>query len=960
MLYPEQDWNIDWSVCTKIKFELYVTTYSATGDSFKVYYDDFATDSVTTYSYDPQTGNMLVTIDPLGRKSNCTYDKIGRLIWTQNADGSRKRTVYDDVANTATVYDELNHKTTKYFDKIGRNWKSERFAGSSANYSWIKNTFNWQDQVSSYRDAKGHVTSTTYDYLGRATRVTYPDLHYASTTYNDVQKTITYECYNVSSGLATHRLVKTFDDLDRLNKTTEFKDATTSYDTLMTYDAVGNLLTVKDARPDMVQVTRMSYDSLNRPIRETYPDGYSDNVSYDGAGRVICKMDREGNLTFTAYDPTGRIARVVSPADTLFYKYDAADRGIEARNSLGTVTYGYNLRGMMTSLVQSVVGSNTYSVSFLYNSENKVTSITYPDATVNYLYDWLDRVRDVQKGSTQILNITYNTDDTVATEKTGETNSNYVKTTTYTYTNRDWIDTIVMKRKTTTKLSLDYNYDDVGNVVRLTDVLNSKVERYTYDWMVGLTSASGGYLPAGLTYTYDAVGNRLTCGSTSYSYGLNNKLTSDSTWTYLYDPSGNLAHKTKAGERWDYSFNSLDQLTNVAKNGASQGQFKYDANGMRANTTVGTTYADFVFNGHDPLLERSKTGSTTTTTDYVYVNGGLKFTLVGAATYYYFGDAVGSIRQIWQYGTSTTPTFSVQTYKPFGATVGVSGTDQKWKYTGEMLDSTTGLYYIGARYMDPELGRFISLDPNSGTLSEPQSINRYVYCVNNPLRFTDPTGRMFLMTDGGGGGGDSTSENYKLYPYGSIGIGYEYDTGHIVTVGGDASVYAVVDVYHWEPVYASIKVFGMKLKVLVAYRAPTFYYLNVGAGIGFSTSPQLQFEFSLGPIPVTIGGGAILADMTDPKNYRGWYAQIGPWTTGGEDLTFSPDIGFGAGITWYLGTGYCYVNPWTGLQFTPPTSWLEDIQRTLSSMPGPTPLQPSTPVSSGGYGGGGGGRFYYC
>jgi len=181
-------------------------------------------------------------------------------------------------------------------------------------------------------------------------------------------------------------------------------------------------------------------------------------------------------------------------------------------------------------------------------------------------------------------------------------------------------------------------------------------------------------------------------------------------------------------ETWDYSFNSLDQLTAVVKSGTTLGQYKYDANGMRANTTVGTTptYTDFVFLGHDPLYERSKTGSTKTTTDYVYVNGRLKFTLVGSNTYYYFTDALGSVRQIWQYGSSTSATFSVQTYKPFGTAVGVSGTDQKWKYAGEMLDSATGLYYIGARHMDPELGRWLSLDPELGKTSAPQSLNRYV------------------------------------------------------------------------------------------------------------------------------------------------------------------------------------------------------------------------------------------
>ena len=50
--------------------------------------------------------------------------------------------------------------------------------------------------------------------------------------------------------------------------------------------------------------------------------------------------------------------------------------------------------------------------------------------------------------------------------------------------------------------------------------------------------------------------------------------------------------------------------------------------------------------------------------------------------------------------------------------------------------------------MDPELGRFISLDPVLGKLSSPQTLNRYVYCVNNPLRFTDPTGEWSLSLKG--------------------------------------------------------------------------------------------------------------------------------------------------------------------------------------------------------------------
>jgi RHS repeat-associated protein len=85
----------------------------------------------------------------------------------------------------------------------------------------------------------------------------------------------------------------------------------------------------------------------------------------------------------------------------------------------------------------------------------------------------------------------------------------------------------------------------------------------------------------------------------------------------------------------------------------------------------------------------------------------------------------------------------VATYAPFGTPITPSGTE-KFRFAGELLSgaagSLPGLYYIGARWMDPELGRWLSLDPQLGKLSAPQTLNRYVYCVNNPLKFTDPTG----------------------------------------------------------------------------------------------------------------------------------------------------------------------------------------------------------------------------
>jgi RHS repeat-associated protein len=213
--------------------------------------------------------------------------------------------------------------------------------------------------------------------------------------------------------------------------------------------------------------------------------------------------------------------------------------------------------------------------------------------------------------------------------------------------------------------------------------------------------------------------------------------------------------KTKSRASRAHEFNSFDQLaqgiecteTWGAWTSTMFGEYWYDANGMRARALesgVDTRYVDL---GHDPVYEVS--GSVKT--DYVHVNGKLKAKLTGSETFYYSADALGSTRLVWKDETSkaaTSPTFRVPTYRPFGTPVAVLGTE-KVMYAGKLTDTaagyTPGLYYIGTRWMNPELRRWLSMDPQLGKLSMPQTMNRYVYCVNNPLRFTDPTGKVIPL-----------------------------------------------------------------------------------------------------------------------------------------------------------------------------------------------------------------------
>jgi RHS repeat-associated protein len=79
-------------------------------------------------------------------------------------------------------------------------------------------------------------------------------------------------------------------------------------------------------------------------------------------------------------------------------------------------------------------------------------------------------------------------------------------------------------------------------------------------------------------------------------------------------------------------------------------------------------------------------------------------------------------------------------YAPFGEQLNSTGEQEKLAYTGKEHDDVTGLTYFGARYYDPHLGRFMSVDPVAFVESEPMTFNRYSYANNNPYKYVDPDG----------------------------------------------------------------------------------------------------------------------------------------------------------------------------------------------------------------------------
>ncbi|MBI4356236.1 MAG: RHS domain-containing protein [Candidatus Omnitrophica bacterium] len=85
-------------------------------------------------------------------------------------------------------------------------------------------------------------------------------------------------------------------------------------------------------------------------------------------------------------------------------------------------------------------------------------------------------------------------------------------------------------------------------------------------------------------------------------------------------------------------------------------------------------------------------------------------------------------------------------YKPYGEVYAQAGAvNLPHKFTGQRHDASTGLYYYNARYYDPQLGRFTQPDAFVQAPTDPQTLNRYAYARNNPVKFIDPSGHFFFL-----------------------------------------------------------------------------------------------------------------------------------------------------------------------------------------------------------------------
>ena len=108
---------------------------------------------------------------------------------------------------------------------------------------------------------------------------------------------------------------------------------------------------------------------------------------------------------------------------------------------------------------------------------------------------------------------------------------------------------------------------------------------------------------------------------------------------------------------------------------------------------------------------------------------------------YLLGDHLGSTALTLDSAGNRLATNTELRYYPYGVARYTAGTTPtSFNFTGQRKDAGSGLLFYGARWYDPVVGRFLQADTIVPSPGDPQSLNRYAYTLNNPLKYTDPSG----------------------------------------------------------------------------------------------------------------------------------------------------------------------------------------------------------------------------
>lgn len=509
-------------------------------------------------------------------------------------------------------------------------------------------------------------------------------------------------------------------------------------------------------------VVENTYDILPVNINGTYSTAGVDN----GSGKLATSTDKtNNNVTKYAYDKDkiSKIGVFNSSGTKLSeeeFNYDAA-----GRSTGGTFTYGDK------SVARNIIYMKNASEP---DADNKLRSVSYKVNGTTKLqstlqYDSLNRIC----GSNITLDTqTYYFTKGIIYDKTrvSTLSNNFrgqsIGQNNYEYDLHGRITKDTYSSYYVTSNSTDYIYDGFGQLVRENNKALDKTFIYSYNEIGNISSVSE------YAYTTEATPSG-TASTKSYGYDLAqpdrlfllglNRITYDSLgyvktydgWTYTWNKGRlvSMQKTTQSGQTTTYTFtyNALGQRTQVTYNflpGTSQ-LIDY----LVSSTT------EYTYDNSGRLIRESYSGryndNTTVTREFVFLydeNGivGTMFSKNGATAtpYFYRRNLQGDVTAIYDREGNRVGEYA---YDAFGNCSTIYGgandvvKNNPIRYRGYYYDKDTGLYYLNARYYNPQWRRFIS--PDSTEYLNPESVNGlnlYAYCNNDPVNYADPNGNFAI------------------------------------------------------------------------------------------------------------------------------------------------------------------------------------------------------------------------
>lgn len=669
----------------------------------------------STTEWSTTFGRVTRTTDANAASTQTSYDVFGRPTRHERSDGAWSTTSYIAFGNANAQYVRQATSdgtpdgliTDAYQDGLGRRYKTVREGGATQDVVYSDTSARpWK--VSGWHSGAEPIFYTTYLYdgAGRQIRQTHGDGSSASVSYGVGFSTLVDEL--------NHR--KTV-DVDAYGRTVRVVRAAAAGTSTMEYryDALGNII---ESRDSAANLSTASFDSLGRRTSGCDPDSGCLTMRYDAAGNLLERTDAKNQTTRFSYDALNRILTKTYPDTTqIRWTYDAPGHG----SGVGRLTSVTDLEGSesISYFPSGKVSASTRCIRGLckttrwtYDPADRVRTTTYPDLEVvtnNY-----DARGDLVSIPGYLSAATYNGSGQVLTSSY----PNGVSESFVYSPSRHWLSSARVERGATQLYQAEYGYDAAANVTRWSSALDPTLDfTYRYDEMNRLISVTGARSE---TFSYDPIGNMTAQSGVPYTYGspahVHAVTRVGAASTYAYDANGNMSSSLGRPLAWDFD----DRLK--TGQGAS---FGYDYAGDRVSKVVGTAQTRYF----GKIYEISPAG---TETKYVYAGARRIAKKEGAAKLWYHQDHLGSVRLVSSAAGSPLNRYA---YGAFGKVASARvATSNTYEFADARLDLETGLNYIGGRYYDSGLARFISAGGEPATVEDPQSFNRYSYSRNNPLQ----------------------------------------------------------------------------------------------------------------------------------------------------------------------------------------------------------------------------------